>query len=66
MMYQEELDIELKKVALHHTTWDCPRSRDFQERDQSGQSEDRCHSQASHTQMCERYLIFLRISRILS
>ena len=38
----------------------CPRSRDFQEWDQSGQSEDRCHSQASHTQMCERYPIFFR------
>jgi len=32
----------------------CPRSRDFQEWDQSGQSEDRCHSQASHTQICVR------------
>jgi len=27
---------------------------------------DRCHSQASHTQMCEKYLIFFRTCQILS
>ena len=29
-MHQEKFDIELKKVSLHGTTWDCLRSRDFQ------------------------------------
>jgi len=64
-IHWEEFDIELRKVPLH-TTWDCPRSRDFQERDWYEQSKDRCHNQASHTQMCERYPIFLRTCLILS
>jgi len=59
MMHREEFDIELEKVPLHGTTWNCPRPQNFQESEWSGQSEDRCHSQASHTQMCERYPIFL-------
>jgi len=65
MIHHEEFDIKLGKVPLHGTTWDCPRSCDFQERDRSGQSEDRCNSQASYIQMCERYLIFFRTRRIL-
>jgi len=44
MIYQKEFDFKLEKVPLHDIKWDCSRSWDFQERDRSGQSEDRYYS----------------------
>jgi len=38
---EKNFDFKLRNAPLRSTIWDCPRSRDFQERDRSGQSEDR-------------------------